>query len=137
MSTKSAIHTFKKGMVKDLVFSLLSNEAYLNSTNFRIVTSIGESTGASENIERNQPINLNINDICPDGHYIVGSCLVRDVLVLFTTNNTSDTPNGGNSRIIIAEFDEATETLGTVTVLYDDSLNAGAGYLNFSTAHII
>lgn len=137
MSTKSAIHTFKKGMVKDLDFSLLSNEAYLNSTNFRIVTSVGESTGALENIEGNNLINSGVNDICPDGHYIVGSCLVRDTLVLFTTNNTSSTPDGGNSRILIAEFDEATETLGTVTVLYDDSLNASAGYLNFSTAHLI
>lgn len=137
MSTKTAIHTFKKGMVKDLDFSLLSNEAYLNSTNFRIVTSVGESTGALENIEGNNLINSGVNDICPDGHYIVGSCLVRDTLVLFTTNNTSSTPDGGNSRILIAEFDEATETLGTVTVLYDDNLNASAGYLNFSTAHLI
>ena len=137
MSTKTAVHTFKKGMVKDLDFSLLSNEAYLNSTNFRIVTSVGESTGALENIEGNHLINTGINDICPDGHYIVGSCLVRDSLILFTTDNTSDIPSGGNSRIIKVEFDEATETLGTVTLLYDDNLNKSTGYLNFSTAHLI
>src|SRR4030042_1273069 len=100
MSTKAAIHTFKKGMVKDLDRSLLSNEAYLDATNYRIITGVGESTGALENIEGNKLINANINTICPDGHKIVGSCLVRDALVLFTTDNTLSAPTAGNSRII-------------------------------------
>ena len=125
MPSKSAVHTFKKGMVKDLDRSLLSNEAYLNAENLRIVTGLGESTGALENIEGNKLINSNINAICPDGHKIIGSCLVRDTLVLFTTNETV-------SRIVTVGFTESTETIGAVTTIYDDSLNNDAGSLGFS-----
>jgi hypothetical protein len=48
-----AINTFQGGMVKDLDKSLVSKERYLESRNFRLMTSIGESTGALENIEGN------------------------------------------------------------------------------------
>lgn len=130
MPTKSAVHTFKKGMVKDLDRSLLSNEAYLNAENLRIVTGLGESTGALENIEGNKLINAAINAICLDGHKIIGSVLVRDTLVLFTTNETV-------SRIITVGFNEVTETIGTVTTIYDDSVNSGAGPLWFSVDHPI
>lgn len=51
MSVKTAIHTFQKGMVKDLDKSVISNGAYLEARNKRLVTSEGESSGALENVE--------------------------------------------------------------------------------------
>ena len=51
---KQTIHTFVKGMNKDIDKSVISNNSYLEANNFRISTS-GESTsGAFENIKGNK-----------------------------------------------------------------------------------
>jgi len=130
MPTKAAVHTFKKGMVKDLDRSLLTSDAYLDANNFRIVTGLGESTGALENIEGNHLMNPGVNNICPDEYQIAGSCLLRDLLVLFITNET-------NSKILTVTFYELFEEINTVTTIYDDAHNGGTGTLDFSINHPI
>lgn len=69
--------------------------------------------------------------------YVVGSVYLRNTIVLFITNNTGAAPSGGRSIISTLTLNNATETIDTYTVLYDDSMNNTTGTLNFSTANPI
>jgi hypothetical protein len=132
--TKAVINSFTDAMNKDIDKALMSNKAYLDAQNFRMVTTKGKSTGALETIKGNKLINVNT---IVAGQFIIGSCEVRDTLVLFTTNNTSTTPNGGRSMIYSMKVNLETEVGTTPVVLYDDQNNNNSGYLNFSVAHPI
>lgn len=54
---KSSINTFIRGMNRDVDKSVLAKDSYLESKNFRIVTSKGLSSSAKENVEGNKLIN--------------------------------------------------------------------------------
>jgi len=133
------INTFVGGMRKDIDKSLMSNKTYLDAHNFRIVTTKGSTSGSLENIKGN--IVLSTGDVITSGQRIIGSCEIRDKLVLFTTNNlTPGTPASGTSKIYVAEINLITEAQTSLTCIYDDNLNAGLGtsdFLNFSVAYPI
>jgi hypothetical protein len=136
MAAIATVRTFTKGMVKDLDKSYVSKEQYLEANNFRLTTNAGESTGALENIDGNNIVYngtpINPYEIMPNGMYICGNVNVRDTIVLFLTNNIGTSPSGGRSMIVRFSVNTATEKIGTVTTVYDDSLNDGTGTLDFS-----
>jgi hypothetical protein len=136
MAATATVRTFTKGMVKDLDKSYVSKEQYLEASNFRLTTNAGESTGALENIDGNNIVYngtpINPYEIMPNGMYICGNVNVRDTIVLFLTNNIGTSPSGGRSMIVRFSVNTATEKIGTVTTVYDDSLNDGTGTLDFS-----
>ena len=132
---KQAVNTFIKGMNKDLDKSVMSENSYLNADNFRITTSEGASSGALENIKGNKW--LGVSSELESGQLVCGSVRIRDYIILFTTNNTTTTPSGGRSMLYKLILDKDTETATSLTVLYDDSLNASTGTLNFSIANKI
>jgi hypothetical protein len=158
---KTVINTFTEGLNKDVSKQVMSNKAYLDAQNFRIITTEGSTTGTLENIKGNKKI----SDIkIADGQMIIGSCEIRDKIILFTTNNTggiitvadsvtsdnaiitvdSMTPTVDNtisldSRSMIYELviDLETETQESLTVLYDDNLSIDTSFLNFTTFYPI
>jgi hypothetical protein len=138
---KDALKNFIGGMNQDLDKGVLSKDSYLEASNFRIVTSKGLSSGALENIEGLKVIhdswtgdNFNYNgaDCIPSGHRICGNVRLRDYIVLFTTNNTGTTPNGGRSIIYKLTLNKTTEVISSIAVVYDDANNNSTGTLNFS-----
>ena len=134
-------------MNKDLEKGNIPKDAYLEASNFRIVTTEGLSSGAFENLQGTNVAHnsydisddfvYNGADCFPSGQYVVGSVRMRNTLIVFTTSNTSTTPSGGRSIIYKIVLDKDTEKITTITVVYDDSLNNSAGTLNFSTANRI
>lgn len=178
---KSSINTFIRGMNRDVDKSVLAKDSYLESKNFRIVTSKGSSSAAKENVEGNKLINdtfltstdsilvgstylvvkesvsyaaitysvgdtfvgvfgtpnftgsgkvlsLSASKMFPDNQYICGAIRLRDYIVVFTTTNTGVPVHGtGRNMIWKLILDKENETITSLTLLYDDFLNAGAG----------
>ena len=178
---KSSINTFIRGMNRDVDKSVLAKDSYLESKNFRIVTSKGSSSAAKENVEGNKLINdtfltstdsilvgstylvvkgsvsyaaitysvgdtfvgvfgtpnftgsgkvlsLSASKMFPDNQYICGAIRLRDYIVVFTTTNTGVPVHGtGRNMIWKLILEKENETLTSLTLLYDDFLNAGAG----------
>jgi hypothetical protein len=133
--TKEGLNRFDGGMNKDLAKGLLPANKYRDATNFRVITTKGSTTGSFENIKGNKPISV---DDLVDG-YIIGSCELRDEIILFTTTNVTDTPEdeSGISRIYKLTLDLVTEEQGDLTLLYADADNVDTSYLNFSTYYPI
>jgi len=139
---KETVKQFIGGMNKDLEKGNIPKDAYLEARNFRIVTTEGLSSGAFENIQGTNVAHdsYDLDDdfifdganCFPDGHYVCGSVRIRDTFVLFVTDNTGLTPNGGRSIIYKFTVDTTTEKINTLEVVYDDSLNNSTGTLNFS-----
>jgi hypothetical protein len=119
MSTKAAIHSFQGGMVRDMDKSMVPKEKYLEARNFRLITSSGESTGALENIDGTYELEHATLGI-PSGMAVAGSVNIRDTVILFLTDSRSATPSGARSMIVKITINDATETITTWQVLYDD-----------------
>jgi hypothetical protein len=131
---KAVVNTFTDGMNKDVDKSMFSNKSYVDAQNFRMITSKGLSTGALETIKGNKLIDT----LATANQQIIGSCELRDKIILFTTDNTTAVPIAGRSMILSLEVDLETESLdGVISILYDDSLNTDGSYLLFSTANPI
>jgi hypothetical protein len=104
------VHTFSKGMNKDLDYTLRSNDMYYDAENLRLTTSGGSDNKILKNI--NGVLDQSAVSIA-SGYYIIGTCSIRNYLILFTTDNT-------NAKIYRCMLD----TDGTVlscTLIYDDS----------------
>ena len=117
--TRPTTNTFVKGMNKDLDKSIRPSSTYLHAENFRVVSSDAGTSGAIENIKGNTKI-IDSADISGQGRivggqYIIGSAKLRDWLVLFTTNITS-------------EAYLSTPTTNTIT-----STSSGGGVVTIST----
>ena len=86
-------------------------------------------------------LDLSASDMLPDGQLICGAVRVRDYILLFTTNNTTTTPTHGAGRSMVHKLvlNKTTESVTSITKIYDDNLNAGVGAdtLDFSTANKI
>jgi len=136
MANKTIVNTFTDAMNKDVDKSLLSNKSYLDAQNFRMITTKGNSTGSLETIKGNKVL-ATAGSLVETGQFIIGSCEIRDKIVLFTTDNTSATPSGGKSQIYTITVDLETEAQTAITLIYDDNLNYDGSYLNFSTANPI
>ena len=95
MSATNAVHTFRKGMIKDLDKSLISADAYYEATNFRTVTSKGLSTGSLENLEGNNIMSMALSSAAT---LVVGSTymVVSDTV----TYNGSNYTVGGSFEVV-------------------------------------
>lgn len=133
-------NTFIEGMRKDIDKSLMSNKSYLDATNFRLLTTEGSTTGSLENVRGMKSLISGGGDTIRAGQKIIGYCEIRSYVVLFTTSNVTADPAsevGNRSCIYKLELNTDTEAQTALTLLYDDNLNNGGGYLNFSTYYPI
>ncbi len=133
---KIVVNGFTGAMNKDISKSMMSNTAYLDAQNFRMITTTGSTTGSLETIKGNKLISANTIEA---GQFIIDSCEIRDTIVLFTTSNITTTPENesGKSMIYTFTINLETEVGTTPVVIYDDSLNTDDSRLNFSTAYPI
>jgi hypothetical protein len=115
---KPHINDYKDGMNKDFNVESLPASAYEDAQNVRLFTSgEGSSIGAVQNVKGNQLIVDLPAD--PDGNqlYIIGTCQLRDSIVVFATPSTAQ--EGGHGYIYEIDFNfQALES--TVTLIYDD-----------------
>lgn len=84
------INTFSQGLDKDSSKNRYDDVHYFDAKNIRVVTKEGLSSGAIENILGNVK-RVYCNNV--KNHYIVGYCTLRDNIILFTTTNSTTTPN--------------------------------------------
>jgi hypothetical protein len=129
---KESVNTFIGGMNRDIDKSVLPNNKYLDAQNYRLITTEGSTTGSLENIKGNIPISV---ATLVDG-YIIGSCELRDDIILFVTNNITSTPatEALASRIYRLRVNLSTEIQTSLELLYDDTVGSN---LNFSTYYPI
>lgn len=141
---------FLKGMVKDSTRTKFQDDSYYHLKNFRVVTEDGLSTGSLEN-EKGHILGFKIPDI-PARTYannaatynipaqsnlkIVGWGNMNDTIIILTTNETSDTPNG-IGQVWAFKFDETTGTIidsvnnvldETAHLKYNNKLNLSTHY---------
>jgi hypothetical protein len=134
---KIALNTFTGGMNCDLATGLIQSDKYRDAQNFRIITTEGSTTGSLENIKGTKSIidDAAVQDLV-DG-MIIGSCQLRDSIILFTTENEGDVPTARGNRIYKLQVNLNTETQTLLDLLYDDSLNVDDSSLCFSTYYPI
>lgn len=116
---KPHINDYKDGMNKDFNVESLPASAYEDAQNVRLFTSgEGSSIGAVQNVKGNQLI-VDLPDD-PDGNqlYIIGTCQLRDSIVVFATPSTAQ--EGGHGYIYEIDFNfQALDS--TITLIYDDA----------------
>jgi len=83
---KQTVHTFSKGMNKDLDYTLRSPDMYYDADNLRLTTSAGSDNKVLKNIKGILDQGLSLDS----GQYIIGTCSIRNYLILFTTDETGD-----------------------------------------------
>ena len=120
-SKKQSVNTFVKGMDKDIDISLISKQSYIDAHNFRLVTSTGNTSMSLESVDGNL-----ITQSIPTGFFINGYCCVRNTLVLFIVEPSSDT----TSRILTCQIND--HSIGSFTTVYDDHNNLDGSRLNFN-----
>ena len=124
-SNGRAINTFTKGMNKDIDYSVMPKEAYLDAQNFRLITNQGSSSGSLEVIEGNSLIDSHT----PSDHTIIGYCNVREDMIIFSTSPQIPSEIIDGAEIIgyylayscrIAKVTVVNGVFTNYTVLYDD-----------------
>jgi len=112
---------YLKGMNQDSSYSKRDNNSYYSATNFKVVTDGGSSSGSLETEKGNKisfklpnvsEMTLTDGTIIPAQHdlHIIGSTTLVDEIIIFSTNETSPTPNG-YGQIWVCKYDEATDTI--------------------------
>jgi len=134
MAGQISTHTFKGGMNKDLDYSLLSNEQYIDALNYKLIANDTNNSLVLENAEGNSEW-IDIDDIGLDNTYfLVGHCYIQPYLVLFYTTNTTDkTPTAGVSKIVRITVDKDLDQ--DPTVIYTDGVSST--YLTLSDTYPI
>ena len=125
MAGEIATKNFTGGMNKDLDYSFLKDNQYIDAQNYRLVSDSTSNRFILENAAGNSEW-LDISDISgiDDTYVLVGQTFVRPYLVLFFTTNTDDTtPTAGTSKIVRCTVDG--DLLQEVNVIYDDSAVTG------------
>jgi len=77
-------NTFAQGMDQDSSKTKYDDSHYFDAQNIRIITQDGLSSGAIENILGNY---RRVYTVSSGNNYIVGHVILRDYLILWTTNN--------------------------------------------------
>ena len=110
------INDYKDGMNKDFNEESFPKTAYEDANNVRVFTSgDGASLGAVQNVLGNQLI---VDFFLLNGFqlFIIGLCQLRDSIVVFATDNTSQ--EGGHGYIYEVDFNFQS-LQSTVTLIYD------------------
>ena len=127
--------TFSGGMNKDLDYSLLKENQYIDAQNYKLISDESANGFVLENAESNSLL-IDISSISglSNSYYLVGHTYIHPYLVLFyTTNNKDASPSGGTSKIVRATIDK--DKVLEASVIYDDS--AVTGTLDLSTTYPI
>ena len=113
---KPHINDYKDGMNKDFNMESFPATGYEDAHNLRVFTSgDGASLGAVQNFEGNQLI-FNLPSINGEQLYIIGTCQLRDSIVVFATPNS--TQAGGHGYIYEVDFNfQSLES--NYTLIYD------------------
>lgn len=129
MATKVVTHTFNGGMNKDFDKSIIPNNSFYHAENFRLVADKeGKKTILKNNKGMsNTYIKFPVTGI-PVTEYIVGYCLVRNYLVVFTYDGSSV------SSIYKVELDDNEELVSVSTVFADYDTEDGST-LGFSLSN--
>ena len=130
-------NTFSQGLDKDSSKNKYDNTHYFDAENIRIVTQEGLSSGAIENVVGNYRRVYTGNA----SYYINGHVILRDYLILWTTDNTG-APNGISTdriwRVPIADIDALSGvsllTL-SATYVYAGGNLLYSGHLSLSTLY--
>ena len=135
MAGQIATKTFNGGMNKDLDFSILPENKYSHAENFKLIADEDANGFILENAEGNSSY-LDIDELLSgDDFNIAGYAYIRNRLIIFATENTSDTPSSSNnSAIIKCELNDRDE-ITYDSVIYNDALTSGK--LNLSTYYPI
>ena len=107
------------GMNQDSAYNKRNPGTYYSAHNFRVVTEGGLSTGSLENekghvlgftIPNTTEITLTSGTVIPaqSNLRIIGWTTVIDKIVVFTTNETAESPTTSYGQIWVFEFDEST-----------------------------
>jgi len=126
-------NAFTAGMDKDSSKNKYDNAHYFDANNIRIITQNGLSSGAIENVKGNL-----IRIDSTGTHYIIGGCVLRDKVILWTTSSSNEgTPAtfsiGSVWAIDIADLNALT---GTNTITLDSTKYWNGGnqvYTGFMT----
>jgi hypothetical protein len=85
MPTRNARHTFTGGMVKDLGVHLTKPDTYLHAENLRYLATEKSLTGLLYTPTSSSALDADIDTA--EDEIIMGHCLIRDYLFLFTIDN--------------------------------------------------
>lgn len=124
------VNTYSDGMDQDSSLNKFDPKHYFEAWNLSPLTDDGLANGAMNSIK--STLEQPNGTIVDAGYYIIGHCVVRDYLIIFSTPCTDEDPGG---------VDPA--SLGAITTLdlSDPDLTAVVNRykaaLNFSTAHPI
>jgi len=148
---ETAIKGFFKGLNQDAAKNKYDPNTYEYASNWRVVTGEGLSSGSLEN-EKGTVLSFRVPDVpqmyLSDGTLIpaqnnlqiIGLGSLLDTIIVFTTNETSDTPASSYGQIWSCIYDEATNSItgldsnGYLTVANHLKYN---NILNFSSYHTI
>ena len=111
MATKGSTFTFNKGMNRDLDKSVRTSDMYYNAENLRLISEGKDNTFSLESIIGNSEILSQL----PLGEYIVGYCVVRDRLILFTTDEFEHVVKSYIEGSSSLEFECSGEMVGLTT----------------------
>lgn len=117
-----SVNGYVGGMDKDTSKVRFNNQRYFDANNIRLITDAGLSSGSIENIKGNQ-IQFTLQDISTKPRKIIGHCLLRNEIIIFTTNNTK-----GYIEKIVVDYNLPTTDS---EILFEDNLG-GNGSLGFS-----
>ena len=114
-------NSFLNGMDKDSSKNKYDNQHYYDANNVRITSQEGLSGGALEDIEGS----LKRIDISGGvgNQIVIGSCVLRDDVIIFLTDNFTNTPTGGSTDYIIRIPVEELEGLTGTNVVTVDFVN--------------
>ncbi|KKL03938.1 hypothetical protein LCGC14_2621050, partial [marine sediment metagenome] len=121
-------NAFSAGMDKDSSKNKYDNTHYFDANNIRIITQDGLSSGAIENVKGNRV------RVVGDERYILGGCVLRDYVVLWTTNTLqSGEPSSSTvctiHAVLISDLNALT---GTDTITLDDTYLHNGGNLIYT-----
>lgn len=124
------VHTFTKGMNKDLDKTLRTSDMYFDARNIRIATSGNGTTLSAQVVE-----GLDVSSdemVFETGHTICGAYAIRNYLILWTTTSSATSPTTGDSIIYRCTINEA-GGIESQTKIYDDTKSIGSSKLLLST----
>ena len=134
MAGQITVKNFSGGMNKDVDFSVVKENQYLDALNYKLIADKDSNSFALENSEGNvEWLDLSgVGGSIDDTYYLVGHCYIQPYLTLFfTTNHADRSPSGGSSVIVrlTVDKDEAQQAV----VIYEDGVNST--YLTLSDTY--
>ena len=122
MAGGAVTNTFSGGMNKDLDYSLLKSNQYIDAQNYKLIADENANGFVFENAEGNsQFIDISVISGLDDTYFLVGHCYVYSYLVMFFTTNEADySPTAGINKILRVKLDK--DKVHTKDIIFSDEL---------------